>query len=85
MTTPATKRTAKERSEYSRGYAAGVRARIGDETAKKRQEVFLQMMTIALSVDGWKIGEELVRTTEQRVYLAERWTDLAMRKLEAMR
>ena len=79
------KRTAKERSEYSRGYAAGLRTKMDNEAAKRRQDVFLRMLEIALSANGWKIGEQPITSTEQRVDLAERWTDLAMRKLEAMR
>lgn len=71
---------------YSRGYQAGARRKkraIDEERREAAKRAFwlrayLAMLPHAMAVEGWKIGEEPVRSSVQRAELAARWADAAL-------
>ncbi len=77
-----------EKRGYQRGYAAG-RRRLGkDKWEQQRhrresafwQRAFLAALPWAMECQGWSFGDTPIRSTEQRVELAQRVADRALAK-----
>ncbi len=76
-----------EKRGYSRGYVAGRRRRaleISQERVRIQRQamadrIYLALLPVAMTVEGWKIGHDLVSNGEQRTRLAALWTQHAMK------
>jgi len=77
-----------ERRGYSKGYVAGKRrkqaARQREVHCREQQafldRAFLVILPVALAAEGWKFGDKPISTTEERVLLAKRWAEEALRQ-----
>ncbi len=78
-----------DRAAYAKGYAAG-RKRTHHEVAACVEQladnaiwnrVFLSLLPVAMTVDGWVHGDEKIQGTDMRIQLAERWADKAVSRL----
>lgn len=82
-----------EQRGYSKGYVAGLRKRKADRSRENiRHEkqafwdrAFLASITTCIDVQGWKRGDELINTVEQRVRLAADIADAAVKQRKRVR
>lgn len=88
MTDRAAELKAAEQRGYARGYQAGKkrkqREHRHEQTEKQRkafaERVFIAVLPYALKCQNWTMGEVKVTTTEQRIDLAMKWVERALRK-----
>ena len=78
-----------EQRGYSRGYQAGRRRKKTDVSAEQRvqrreafrQRAFLAALPFAMAAQGWKRGEDPIRSVSDRVRLAKDVADEAARQM----
>ncbi len=77
-----------EKRAYSKGYAAGNRRRKRDNDREcqrmERQafldKAFLSVLPTAMNAQGWSFGSEPITSTKDRVTLAKRWAEEALKQ-----
>lgn len=73
---------------YSKGYIAGRRKRRAEQVEKNRirerqafiDKAYIALLPIAMTVNNWKIDEKLVTSVDDRIELARRWVNEALKK-----
>lgn len=79
---------AAERRGYSRGYQARAhRIKRENESARRQCErqafldrAFLTILPSAMNAQGWTFGDKPITSTEDRVNLAARWAEHALKR-----
>lgn len=80
--------TPEETKAYQRGYRAGRQTakerrsveRIQREKQAMLDRIYLTMLPVAMEAQGWLIGGQPVKTTEERVRLAGLWAETALKR-----
>lgn len=78
-----------EQRGYSRGYQAGRRRKKIDMSTQQRsqrreafrQRAFIAALPFAMAAQGWKRGEDPIRSLSDRVHLAKEVADEAVRQM----
>lgn len=79
---------AAEKRGYSKGYQAGKKRLVSDGTAARERaaerafldRAFLQALPACIAVEGWKAGEKLISTKEERTRLAWSFAEEALKQ-----
>ncbi|HLP99165.1 MAG TPA: hypothetical protein VK149_12055 [Sideroxyarcus sp.] len=77
-----------EKRGYSKGYLAGRRLKKRkDEQESRRRErqafldrAFLSILPAAMNAQGWTFGDTPISSTQDRVKLARRWAEEALKQ-----
>ena len=79
---------AAEKRGYSRGYQARARRIKREKDAERRHRerqafldrAFLAILPAAMNTQGWKFGDQPITSTKDRVNLAARWAEQALKQ-----
>ena len=79
---------AAEKRGYAKGYQARARRIKRENEAESRRKeqqafldrAFLAILPAAMNAVGWTMGDKPIRTTEERVDLAARWAERALKR-----
>ena len=67
-----------EQHGYNKDYIAG-RKRVQREAQSLLDEYYLALLPVAMTVEGWSIGDKKINTGDDRCELASRWAKHALK------